>query len=305
MAGNISFEPKIELAAGVRPWNLAVGDLDGDGKPDIAAANNGGGTITVYRNTSIIGSITFDTAQTYVVGTFPQKISIADLNGDGKPEIVVTNSAFGISVFKNESIPGTIIMSGKVNYSAGPGTGPASISISDIDSDGRPDIIVACINSTATVLRNKIGETTKFCMDKPATLTSNIIGTKYQWQLNTGSGFADIIDNSDYSGVETNTLQFSNVPSSWQDHQYRCIVDGNGGIVFKIRFASFWTGAISNEWEEPQNWSCGSLPGPQTDVIINAGGVVNLNSSQTIRSLRCDKSATVEVKEGYTLTIAP
>jgi hypothetical protein len=53
-----SFSTKVDFTAGLAPWNVALGDIDGDGKPDLASANGNGSTVSVYRNTSASGSIT-------------------------------------------------------------------------------------------------------------------------------------------------------------------------------------------------------------------------------------------------------
>lgn len=53
-----SLADKVDFVTGINPRCVAVGDLDGDGKPDLAVANAGSGSISVYRNTCIPGSIT-------------------------------------------------------------------------------------------------------------------------------------------------------------------------------------------------------------------------------------------------------
>ena len=71
---------------------MAVADLTGDGIPDIVAVNNGGGTGT--GTVSVLlgnGDGTFQSQQTYAVGKEPTAVAVADLNGDGIPDIVVAN----------------------------------------------------------------------------------------------------------------------------------------------------------------------------------------------------------------------
>jgi hypothetical protein len=50
--------PKVDFTAGNKPYSVAIGDLDGDGKPDLAVANFLGSSVSVFRNTSASGSIT-------------------------------------------------------------------------------------------------------------------------------------------------------------------------------------------------------------------------------------------------------
>ena len=63
-----------------------------------------------------------------------------------------------------------------------------------------------------------------------------------------------------------------------------------------------WTGAASNIWENPLNWSLGVLPNPCTKVIINSGTIL-LNSNTTIYNLTINPGVNVTVHTGYTLTI--
>lgn len=52
-----SFSPKVDYISGTSPRNIAIGDIDGDGKPDMIVANNGSSTISIYRNTSTSGTL--------------------------------------------------------------------------------------------------------------------------------------------------------------------------------------------------------------------------------------------------------
>jgi hypothetical protein len=46
-----SFASKVDFTTGTSPYSVAIGDIDGDGKPDLIVANNGGSTVSVMRNT--------------------------------------------------------------------------------------------------------------------------------------------------------------------------------------------------------------------------------------------------------------
>ncbi|SPE51544.1 hypothetical protein SBV1_1380001 [Verrucomicrobia bacterium] len=48
--GNISFGTRVDFATGSNPTGVVIGDLDGDGRPDIALGNIYGGTVSLYRN---------------------------------------------------------------------------------------------------------------------------------------------------------------------------------------------------------------------------------------------------------------
>ena len=63
-----------------------------------------------------------------------------------------------------------------------------------------------------------------------------------------------------------------------------------------------WLGTVSNAWENPGNWSCGTVPGPSSVVIINSGTVV-VSSNATIYSLSLSPGVTFTVNTGFNMTI--
>ena len=102
-----SFNTKVDFPSGISgPNSIAIGDLDGYGKLDMAVGTNSA-TISLFRNTSASGSITagsFAPRIELVVGATYQSIAIGDLDGDGKPELVVASfSTNTVSIFRNIS----------------------------------------------------------------------------------------------------------------------------------------------------------------------------------------------------------
>jgi uncharacterized protein YjdB len=155
-----SFAAKVDFATGTQPHSVAIGDLDGDGKADLAVANYSSNTVSVYRNTSSSGTITaasFAAKVDFTTGTNPVSVAIGDLDGDGKADLAVTNvSSASVSVFRNTSSSGAITsgsFAAKVDFTTG--TNPRSVSIGDLDGDGKSDLAVAnAISATVSVFRN-------------------------------------------------------------------------------------------------------------------------------------------------------
>src|SRR5207247_1003460 len=85
------------FATGLTPFSVAVGDVNGDGKPDLAVANYNSNTVSVLLGN---GNGTFQAAQNFATGATPRSAAVADLNGDGKPDLAVANygSNTGITV---------------------------------------------------------------------------------------------------------------------------------------------------------------------------------------------------------------
>jgi len=154
---------------------------------------------------------------------------------------------------------------------------------------------VPCTTSTVTP-----GE---LCPAGNGSLSAGLTGASYQWQVNTGSGFANVANNSNYAGATTATLTLSNIPSSWYGYQYRCVVAGQNSTVYTIKFINTWTGATNSQWEVGSNWSCGTVPDANTDAVINTGGIVILNSNRSVRSLTVNSGARFTANTGFKLTI--
>ncbi len=152
-SGTVSFAAKVDFATGTSPQGTSTGDFDGDGKIDLAVANNGSATVSIFRNTGSSGTISFDTKVDFTTGTGPRSVSTGDFDGDGKTDLAVTNyNSDSISVFRNTG-SGTISFATKVDYITG--ASPISVSTGDFDGDGKPDLAVANWNSnTVSVFRN-------------------------------------------------------------------------------------------------------------------------------------------------------
>jgi len=147
----VSYDP-----GGWRTLAVAVADVNGDGKPDIVVANLGSNNVGVLLGN---GDGTFQTAVTYGSGGYNswgsgQLVAVADVNGDGKPDIVVANNCAD-SACDNGGSVGVLLGNGDgtfqpaVAFGSG-GNGPAAVAVADVNGDGKPDLVVTN-NSSSTV----------------------------------------------------------------------------------------------------------------------------------------------------------
>jgi uncharacterized repeat protein (TIGR03803 family) len=93
--GDGTFQAAVLYSTGNKPMWIAVGDFNGDGKLDVATANQVDNTVSILLGN---GDGTFQTAIAYATGSSPETVMAADFNGDGKLDLAVANSMGGNSV---------------------------------------------------------------------------------------------------------------------------------------------------------------------------------------------------------------
>ncbi len=151
------------LAAGDGPAHLVIADLDGDGKPDLAVADALSHTISLYRNVSTPGQLSssnFDARVTLPgvkLTTVPYKVEAADLDCDGKLDLLTVNrEANTISIYRNTSVPGTLNSNSFApRFELEVDLLPLAAAVRDLDADGRPEIITANFSGhSISVLKN-------------------------------------------------------------------------------------------------------------------------------------------------------
>ena len=156
-----SFAAQKKFGTGAHAYAVAVADINSDGKPDLIVANYIDGTVCVLLNTSAAGAITptFSTQQTFATGSGPISVAAIDVNGDGKPDLIVANSNYmsgdTVSVLLNTTPPGSVTSSFATQMTFMTGAGPQSVAAADVNGDGKPDLIVANeTDKTVSVLLN-------------------------------------------------------------------------------------------------------------------------------------------------------
>jgi len=132
--GDGSFLPKQDYPAGEETLSVAIGDVNGDHKPDVVTA--GGSTVSVFLNA---GNGSLQPKVDYVAGSGAASVALVDVDGDGHLDVVTANSnAKTVSVLRNN---GNGTFASAVTYDAGPA--PTSIATGDLNGDGKPDLAVS------------------------------------------------------------------------------------------------------------------------------------------------------------------
>jgi len=133
-------KPTIYKLSGT-PLSVAVGDLNGDGYPDLAVAKYDGQSVTILLNDGsgkFSGPVDYPTVGPSVASA----VAIADLNRDGVPDLVVACPGGGI--------PGVNVFLGNGDGTFGvaslytayyPPYGASAVAVADFNLDGKPDIV--------------------------------------------------------------------------------------------------------------------------------------------------------------------
>ncbi|CAF3496799.1 unnamed protein product [Rotaria sp. Silwood1] len=141
--GTFAAQKTYGLLAASAPASVTTADVDDDGDLDIIVANTGTNDIGILINNP---TGTFPANQGPRVGFFagsaPASVTTADVNGDGKADIIVA--------YKNTNNVGVLLNSGTGTFPAAPVTygllansAPTSVKTADANGDGKLDIIVA------------------------------------------------------------------------------------------------------------------------------------------------------------------
>ena len=139
------------------PGAVKLADLNGDGIPDLIVANSGSNNVLIYPG---LGNGQFGPALNgghgFFTGTNPVGITVADVNGDGRPDLVVANKGSNdVSILLNQP------QGNSITFIPGPrlkaGSGPVSTVVQDVTGDGIPDILVSNSQSNNVMLLPGVG----------------------------------------------------------------------------------------------------------------------------------------------------
>src|SRR6266699_195254 len=158
--GDGTFQAAQSLPVGLNPWYFAVGDFNSDGMLDLAVADYGcsqechpspSNTVLVLLGN---GDGTFRPAPNLTVGNGPAGVAVADLNGDGKPDLVVAN-------FDDNTLS-VLLGNGDGTFQAAQNylvdSAPVFVAVGDLNGDGKPDLAVADLHTfNISVLINNSG----------------------------------------------------------------------------------------------------------------------------------------------------
>jgi hypothetical protein len=137
-AGGFTAAPGSPVEVGGQPFSLVTADFNGDGRPDLAVANNTSKDVSVLLGDGV-GRFSAGPGSPVRVAGFPDGVTPADLDGDGKADLVVS---------AGRNVVNILLGDGSGRFAAAPGSPIAvgsepSVAVADFNGDGKPDLAVA------------------------------------------------------------------------------------------------------------------------------------------------------------------
>lgn len=132
--GTGSFAAPTQYPTGNTPVSVAVGDLNGDGNPDVVTADISDNAVYVRLG---VGGGNLGSSTSFATGVTPTSVALGDLDGDGDLDAVTTNFDGTVSVLLGD---GAGSFGTHTETSTGT-TRPSHVVLSDVDGDGLLDIV--------------------------------------------------------------------------------------------------------------------------------------------------------------------
>jgi hypothetical protein len=184
------------LPTGIAPYSVASGDFDGNGRPDLVAANGDSapGTISVYLRGA--GGWTQESGSPYNTEPGANDVATADFNGDGRQDIAVSayTTGNGGIVFLRKADNSGFVQEG----SPMPIPNSQAVAVGDLNGDHKPDLVYGSGTSDSVYFALRNAGNTGF--DAPVQLPST--GHKVDVVIGdySGDGKPDIIASNLTSG---------------------------------------------------------------------------------------------------------
>jgi hypothetical protein len=317
--GDGTFKAAENLVVGITPYSIAVADVNGDGRPDLLVAGGyagQSGMIALLGN----GDGTFQASGTYLAGTSPFSVAAADVNGDGRPDILVSDrSSNTVAVLLNNSAPpATGTFKAAKNFTAG--VQPLAVAVADVNGDGNPDLVVGTATGMGGIVSVLLGKGNG-TFQAAQNFSVDAAGAPYGVAVAdvNGDGRLDIISANPGSSGTVSVL-LGNGDGTFQAAQNFAVgseslavavadVNGDGKadlIVTGYNAVSVLLGNGNGTFQAAQNFAVGSAPRAVAVADVNGDGrldIITANAgNSTVSVLLGNGNGTFQAAQSFATT---
>ena len=322
--GDGTFQAPVHTAVWEAPLAMATADFDGDGRSDLVYSFS---DLINWDNTVVAvllsdGDGRFSLSVNHInelSGSDPVGLAVADVNADGKVDVITANDQTGtVSVLLGNG-DGTLDydLNQPRDFPAGPST--RAVAVGDLTGDGKPDLVVA--GQTVSTLRGRGDGTFDEAISHPlggaphtavAAADFNADGRRDAIVTDQSTGtVSTLLGNGDGTFQAARTFATGSSPlgvavadfnaDAWPDVAAANSGSNNVSILLNDGVwatPKTFTGPGGNgsggNWSNANNWSPPGIPGADDHVAID-GKSVNLASSATVAGLALTGGATLSV----------
>jgi hypothetical protein len=189
--GTFYAAPSSPVTVGYNSTSVAMGDFNGDGKPDLAVSSFIDSAMTILLGNGD-GTFTPATKSPFSAGYNPQSVAVGDFNGDGIADLAVANAGVSPVIILLGNGDGTFTPA--PNSPVSTASTHQSVAVGDFNADGISDFVVANNDgsNTATVQLSKTTQTASATVTgiSPAGVGAHNVAASYAGDATYGSSIS-------------------------------------------------------------------------------------------------------------------